>query len=344
MVCELIKLIKSIADEYSGTKIIILYFWLQVYGFVKIYYDLHNFKAIRPVVTTGTFDGVHAGHRKVLERLKEIAREEKGETVIFTFYPHPRQVLTPQENTLRLLNTLDEKIKLLRAAGIDHLIVFPFTVEFSRLSYQEFVKQVLIGQIGTACLVIGHDHRFGKNREGDFEYLKQCAEKYHFRIERLDALLVNELNVSSTRIREALESGNIATANNFLGYPYELHGKVIEGLKVGRKIGFPTANIEAAEVTKLIPGYGVYAVKVRIDNLTYMGMLNIGSRPTLNQNADNRSIEVNIFDFEGSLYGKEISLLFIDKIRDERKFSGIDTLISRLHIDKIEAQKILTGK
>ncbi len=329
--------------DYSGTKIIILYFWLQVYRFVRVYYDLNNFKAIRPVITTGTFDGVHAGHRKVLERLKEIGREENGETVVFTFHPHPRQVLTPEEHNLRLINTLDEKIELLRSTGIDHLIVYPFTLEFSRLTYREFVKQILIEKIGTACLVVGHDHRFGKNREGDYDYLRKCAENYDFRIERLDALLVNEINVSSTRIRQALESGNITTANNYLGYPYELHGLVTEGLKVGRKIGFPTANIEATEVTKLIPGYGVYAVKVRIDNLIYKGMMNIGSRPTFNQNADNRSIEVNIFDFDASLYGKEISLFFIDKIRDERKFPGIDALISQLHLDKISALKMLSG-
>jgi len=329
--------------KYSGTKIIILYFWLQVKIFVRVYYDLDNFTAIRPVVTTGTFDGVHTGHRKVLERLKVIAREEKGESVVFTFYPHPRQILTPEEQNLRLINTLEEKIELLRATGIDHLIVYPFTPEFARLTYEEFVGEILVAKIGAACLVVGHDHRFGKNREGDYECLRQCADRYDFRIERLDALLVDQLNVSSSRIRQSLESGNIATANHYLGYIYELNGRVVEGLKVGRKIGFPTANIEANEVTKLIPGYGVYAVKIRIDHTFYKGMLNIGSRPTFNQNADNRSIEVNVFDFEGSLYGKDISLLFIDKIRDERKFSGIDALIEQLHLDKVAALKILAG-
>lgn len=308
---------------------------------MRLYNDLQNFSALRPVVTIGTFDGVHLGHRKILDRLSEIAHDTGGETVLFTFQPHPRQVLSPDEHNLRLINTLEEKIGLLQHAGVDHLVVYPFTREFAALSYKEFVRDILVGQIHTGCLVVGYDHKFGKNREGDFEYLQQCAREYHFRIERLDPLLINEASVSSTLIRQALESGNIGMANQYLGYPYELHGRVVEGLKVGRKIGFPTANIEASEVTKLIPGYGVYAVKIKVMGSLYNGMLNIGSRPTFNQNADNRSIEVNIFNFEGTLYGEEITLVFISKIRDEQKFPGIDALIARLHEDKEAALQIL---
>jgi len=308
---------------------------------VKVYYDLKKFNAVNPVVTIGTFDGVHLGHRKIIARLKEIASEMQGESVIFTFFPHPRQVVTPEEHNLRLINTLPEKIELLRQSGIDHLIVFPFTLEFSKLSYQEFVKQVLIDQIRTSCLVVGYDHKFGQNRKGDYEYLANCAEKYHFKIERLGALLVDEINVSSTRIREALENGNILTANKYLGYHYELHGRVVEGEKIGRKIGYPTANIEASEVTKLIPGYGVYAVKIRFAGKIYLGMLNIGSRPTFNQNADARSIEVNIFDFNGIIYREEVTLIFHDKIRDERKFPNKEALMEQLGRDRAIARKIL---
>jgi riboflavin kinase / FMN adenylyltransferase len=310
---------------------------------VKVYYELNKFKAINPVVTIGTFDGVHLGHRKVLKRLKEIAADLKGETVIFTFHPHPRQILTPEEHNLRLINTLDEKIALLRMEGIDHVIVFPFTEKFSNLSYTEFVEQILVKKIKTTCLVFGYDHKFGKGRQGDFEYLQQCASRFQFKLERLDVLLLDEISISSTRIREALEHGNIRKANSYLGYPYELHGRVVEGRQLGREIGFPTANIEASEMAKLIPGYGVYAVKTKIDGITGNGMLNIGTRPTFSHNADERSIEVNIFNFDEILYGKEISLFFIDKIRDENKFPDKEALIEQLHRDKIMAIRILSG-
>ena len=338
----MLKLINSAHRKYSAAKIIILYFWLSVKLNVKVYYDLKEFKAINPVVTIGTFDGVHLGHRKVIAKLKQIAAEINGETVIFTFHPHPRQVLTPEENNLRLINTLAEKIELLEAAGIDHLVIYPFTSDFSKLTYQEFVEEIVVGKMKTSYLVVGYDHKFGQNRKGDYEYLVKSAAEYHFKIERLDALLIDEINVSSTRIREALEAGNVKTANKYLGYNYELHGNVIEGRQVGRKIGFPTANIEASEVSKLIPGYGVYAVKVKISGKIYNGMLNIGSRPTFNQNADARSIEVNIFDFNKSLYRQGITLVFYDKIRSEQKFPGKEALIVQLKQDKVMTQKILS--
>lgn len=308
---------------------------------MRIYNNLHNFKAKKPVVTIGTFDGVHKGHHIVLNRLKDIARQSGGETVVFTFYPHPRLVLAPEEQNLRLLTTLDEKISLLGQANIHHMIVYPFTAEFAKLSYAEFVKKVLVDEIGTVSLVVGYDHRFGKNREGGFEYLQKCAEIYGFNIEKLDVLLLNEVNVSSTRIRNALESGDIFTANQYLGYRYTLHGKVVEGQKLGRTIGFPTANIESSDIHKLIPGYGVYAVEVEIEGKEYKGMLNIGSRPTFNLNADQRSIEVNIFDFDGEIYGKEVTLVFIGKIRDERKFPGKDALVQQLLLDKESSLRIL---
>ena len=308
---------------------------------MNIYTQLNDFKVKRPVVTIGTFDGVHLGHRKVIERLQDFARHHKGESVIFTFHTHPRLVTSPDETNLRLLTTLKEKIELLEKLGIDHLIVYPFDKTFSELTYQEFVEQILVKQIKTHCLVVGYDHKFGKNREGGFEYLEHCARKFGFKIEKLDVLLVEQENVSSTKIRNALQIGDIVKANEFLGYPFTLHGKVINGMQVGRKLGFPTANIESSDKFKIIPGYGVYAVTAQIGNEIHKGMLNIGSRPTFNNNADNRSIEVNIFDFETDIYGSEITLRFAGKIRDEQKFASVDDLVDQLKKDKISARKIL---
>lgn len=308
---------------------------------MRVYNDLNNISVSKPVVTIGTFDGVHLGHHKVLDKLKEIADQTGGESVVFTFYPHPRQVLTPDEHNLRLLTTLDEKIELLSQAGIDHLIVYPFTLEFAKLSYSEFVKSVLVDQIHTSTLVVGYDHRFGKNREGSYDDLKKCADLYGFNIVKLDVLLENEVNISSTRIRNALESGDIRQATRYLGYHYTLHGRVVEGQQLGRTIGFPTANIESSEVHKLIPGYGVYAVFAIVDGIRYKGMMNIGTRPTFNNNADKRSIEVNLFDFDGHIYGTAITLVFVDKIRDERKFPDKEALVRQLYLDRHESNRIL---
>ncbi|HKI87973.1 MAG TPA: bifunctional riboflavin kinase/FAD synthetase [Draconibacterium sp.] len=309
---------------------------------VKVHRNLNHFEARNPVVTIGTFDGVHRGHQVVISRLQEFAREYNGETVIFTFYPHPRLVTSPEETNLRLLTTLEEKIQLFEGLGIDHLVIYPFTREFSQLSYSDFVKEILANQMKTHCLVVGYDHKFGKNREGGFEYLQKCAEKYNFKAERLDALSLDDTNVSSTKIRTALEEGNVKQANRYLGYEYTLHGSIVEGKRLGRKIGFPTANIEASDPHKLIPGYGVYAVKIMLKGKSLKGMLNIGTRPTFNQNADKRSIEVHIFDFDGDIYNYEITLVFVDKIREEQKFSGVDALVEQLKKDKVTAIQILS--
>lgn len=308
---------------------------------MKIHYNLDNFKALKPVVTIGTFDGLHKGHQMVISQLKQLAKSIGGESVIFTFYPHPRIVTSPNETSLRLITTKDEKIKRFEKLGIDHLIIYPFNKAFSELSYAEFVETILVEKIGTNCLVVGYDHRFGKNREGGYEYLKKCAEKFNFEVKKTDALLVDIENVSSTRIREALEKGEITKTNHYLGYNFTLHGKVVNGKQLGRKLGFPTANIEASDKHKIIPGYGVYAVNVEIGDSKYKGMLNIGMRPTFNNNADNRSIEVNIFNFAEDIYGKEITLSFVDKIRDEKKFDGVEGLVNQLKEDKKAANKIL---
>jgi riboflavin kinase / FMN adenylyltransferase len=320
-----------------AAKIIIYIFALYCKKAVKIYTNLDRFQAINPVVTIGTFDGVHLGHRKVIKRLTEIAEEQGGESVIFTFDPHPRLIVQPDDKSLRLLSTLGEKINLLSALGIGNLIVFPFTKEFSGLPYTDFVKTILVDKIKTHCLVLGYDHKFGKNREGDFEYLKECAARYHFGIEKLDPLLIQDTSISSSKIRKALEEGDVEFARELLGYYFMLSGKVVGGEKLGRKIGFPTANIEASEVHKIIPGYGVYAVKIETGGKVYNGMLNIGTRPTFNQNADQRSIEVNIFDFDQDIYGQDITLHFIKRIRGEHKFSGPDALIAQLIKDRESA-------
>ncbi len=284
---------------------------------MKIHRDLNSFYAQNPVLTIGTFDGVHSGHRKIIARLRELAKSLNGESVIFTFDPHPRKVVAPEESSLRILTTLDEKIELFEQSGIDHLIVFPFTPDFAQLSYEQFVSQILVGQIHTKYLVVGYDHKFGKNREGDFEFLKKCADQHDFQIEKLDVLLMNESNVSSTKIRQAIQCGDFETANAYLGYPFVLHGKVVHGQRLGRQIQFPTANVEASDPEKIIPGYGVYAVNVSVFN-----------------NADQRSIEVNLFDFDADIYGEAIELVFFRKLREEQKFASLDLLKEQLAKDK----------
>lgn len=303
---------------------------------MKIHRDLNSFHAKNPVLTIGTFDGVHLGHRKIIDRLQDLAKTINGESVIFTFDPHPRKVVAPDETTLRLLTTLEEKIVLFEQSGINHLIIYPFTKEFSRLTYEEFVEIVLVGQIHTKFLVVGYDHKFGKNRQGDFEFLRKCASRFDFQIEKLDVLLMNEAHISSTKIREAIQKGDFETANAFLGYRFTLHGTVVEGQKLGRKIQFPTANVQASDPDKIIPGYGVYAVQANFRNQTFHGMLNIGSRPTINNNADNRSIEVHIFDFASDIYGEQIELVFFKKLREEQKFSSIEILKDQLAKDKTD--------
>lgn len=307
---------------------------------MEIHTDLKKFSAINPVVTIGTFDGVHLGHRKVIRRLQELARKVNGETVIFTFYPHPRLVLSDENNGLRLINTLEEKKILLEAAGIDHLVVYPFTREFSQLTYIEFVEQILVKQLGMKYLVVGYDHRFGHNREGKYEDLKRFAEQLNFKIERQEVLNMDAINVSSTKIRKAIADGDIKMANKYLGYRFFIKGDVVDGRKLGHKIGFPTANIDPQESYKLIPKDGVYAVKVDVNDKIYLGMLNIGVRPTVNNQLDNRSIEVHILDFDEDIYYKNITIHFYERIRNEQFFSSIDELKVQLAKDREEVLRI----
>lgn len=308
---------------------------------MKVYQGLDEFKKLpNAVVTSGTFDGVHIGHQKILQRLREIADSIQGTTVIITYWPHPRLILHPNDQDLKLISTIDERIELLRQHGVDHLIILPFTKEFSQLSSEEFIQQVLIDKIGTCKLVIGYDHRFGKNREGSFEHLKANAHRYGFEVEEIPRQDVDDVGVSSTLIRSALQQGRVATANEYLGYYYTLHGIVTHGNQLGRTIGFPTANITIPESYKLIPADGVYAVYVELsDQRRFKGMMNIGLRPTID---NQKTIEVNIFDFEEDLYGQDVIVMLVDFIRKEQKFETIEALKVQLGLDKLAAQQLLT--
>lgn len=306
-----------------------------------VHQNINHFKAINPVVTIGTFDGVHRGHRKVIAQLNNLAAKAGGQSVIFTFYPHPRLVVSKQEHNLRLLTTLDEKIELLGKSGIDHLVIFPFTPQFAALTYREFMQDILLEKLGLHTLVVGHDHRFGKNREGTFENLLALSKQTGFKLERIDALLVDEVDVSSTKIRNALQQSDVAKANHYLGYTFSLKGTVTKGNQIGRKIGFPTANIEASDRNKLIPAKGVYAITVDVDGQIYPAMLNIGYRPTVNSNADNRTIEAHILGFDADIYQKEITLFFHEHVRTEQRFNSIDELKLQLETDKKKISEIL---
>ena len=307
---------------------------------MKIYHGIEDFKRLDyAVVTSGTFDGVHVGHQKILSRLKEIARKSNGETVLITFWPHPRFVLYPEQTDLKLLNTFEEKADLLREQGIDHLLRIPFTKEFSKLTSKEFIRNILINTIGTKKLVIGYDHRFGKNREGSFEHLKENASIYGFDVEEISRQDIDNVGVSSTKIRTALMEGDVTTGTELLGRPYSIRGRVVKGEKIGRILGFPTANLEVDSQHKLIPADGSYAVKVHHRNQELQGMLNIGFRPTVN--GKTKTIEAHIFNFNEDIYGETISIDFIRRIRDEIKFTDVEELKKQLASDKSLAIKIL---
>jgi riboflavin kinase/FMN adenylyltransferase len=307
---------------------------------MKIYHSLDDFtKLPNAIVTSGTFDGVHIGHQKIIARLKEVAEKTNGETVVLTFWPHPWLVLYPEETTLKLLNTFEEKAELLKEQGIDHLIRIPFTKEFSNLSSEEFIVSILVNIIGTKKLVIGYDHRFGHNREGTFEELKVNAPRYGFEVEEIPRQDIDQVAVSSTKIRKALELGDIVTANHFLGRPFSLTGRVIKGDKLGRLIGFPTANIELDSTHKIIPCDGIYATTIAYENTTYGGMLYIGNRPTVG--GGRHSIEVNIFDFDKEIYGDTVTLHIHQLIRNDSEFIDLEALKIELTNDKRKSLEIL---
>jgi riboflavin kinase / FMN adenylyltransferase len=303
------------------------------------YEDL-NLKA--PVATLGIFDGVHRGHMALLDKLVKRAREENGESVVVTFSPHPRLVLERENINLSFLTTMEEKKVLLEKAGIDHLIVIEFTNEFSKIAACDFIKDILVKKIGTKHLIIGYNHHFGRRGEGDFNTIKECSEALGFRVEQVQGYHTEEGAISSSTIREALIKGKLDDANSWLGYSYTVSGTVIAGRKIGRSIGFPTANIEPGSRHKLIPCNGVYAVEVRIENELLPGMLSIGSNPTVNNDISFRSIEVHILNFDRDIYGSRISVIFRKRLRDEIKFENIEQLAEQMMRDKQTTLRLLT--
>lgn len=298
---------------------------------MKIFRSIQEFSSeSKTIVTLGTFDGVHKGHKSILDKLIKSSNSSGCESVVLTFFPHPRMVL--QQNTdIKLLNTIEEKAKLLKAFGIQNLIIHPFDHAFSRLTAEEFVKDILVEKLNICKIIIGHDHRFGRNRTADINDLIAYGEEYGFEVEQISALEVNEVSVSSTKIRNALLAGNLETANKFLGYPYFLTGTVIKGRQLGRTISFPTANIGIKEDYKLIPASGVYVVSSNINGSTVYGMMNIGTNPTVG--GTTLSVEVHYFNFNDDLYDKELQVDIYYRIRDEVKFPSVDELKQKLQED-----------
>jgi len=291
------------------------------------------------VITIGTFDGVHKGHQKLISRILQLSNEIHGESVLITFDPHPRAVINPNDQSLRLLSTTEEKIKLLETFEVDHLVIVPFTKEFSMLSARDYVEKFLVEKFHPAIIVIGYNHHFGHHRDGNIELLGNLSEHFGFRIEEISKQMVDEIEVSSTRIRLALQEGDVSTASHLLGHTYSLTGKVVKGNQLGRKLGFPTANISIADRFKLIPADGVYAVRVLVNNEWKSGAMNVGYRPTVN--GTHHTIEVYIFDFSSDLYDQEITVQFIEFIREERKFETLDLMVEEIRRDEEKARKIL---
>jgi len=293
-----------------------------------------------PVVATGIFDGVHRGHTELLGRVKATAESIGGESAVMTFKPHPRRVVEPDNNGLLLLSTLEEKVELLEKAGIENLIIVDFTKEFSKISAADFVREILLEKIGAKGLILGYDHRFGNSESNTAASIDHYANKSGLLIQRVDSVLVDSITVSSSAIRELLIKGDILLANRLLGYEYSLSGKVVEGEKLGQKIGFPTANIGAIYRYKLVPADGVYVVRVEVNNKRLGGVLSIGNNPTVS-NKGTRTIEVNIFDFDQNIYGEPIKISFVKRLRDLQKFNDISQLSAQIAKDREMAMDLL---
>ncbi|HOJ27868.1 MAG TPA: bifunctional riboflavin kinase/FAD synthetase [Spirochaetota bacterium] len=293
-----------------------------------------------PVITIGSFDGVHRGHRAIFDRMLEIAQSLHGEPVVFTFSEHPRKLLTPHTPP-KILTTAAEKIHAIEQVGINNIVMMPFTHEIAALTAEEFLFKIVFYHIGKAHIVVGYDHAFGKGRQGDFEFLKGLSLREGFLVERVEPVCIQSRPVSSSWIRTEIEDGNIALANMLLGRPYTLRGTVVKGQMRGRLLGYPTANITPDDPDKIIPKDGVYAVRVHINGMLYHGMLNIGTNPTF-ENTE-RTIEVHIFDFDADIYGQTLEVFFIERIRDEKRFGSVTELKEQLHNDKLASEKILAG-
>ena len=301
---------------------------------MEIHRGLENLPRFKnAVITIGSFDGVHKGHISIIHRIRELARQNEGESVMITFDPHPRQIIYPQDHSLRLLTTLREKIGLLRDSGLDHLVIVPFTFEFSRMEAEEYLHKILVSRFNPSIFVIGYDHRFGLNRTGDVAFLKQMQKRYGFSVEEIEKATVDEIVVSSTKIRMAIQHREIIKANQLLGHNYRLTGRVIRGLRIGNTLGYPTANIEIADPNKLIPPEGIYAVKLRIDGRWLKGMMYIGTRPTLKVKGK-QSIEINIFDYNNDIYGESVEIELLAYVRDDQKFDNLSLLKKQISDDE----------
>lgn len=293
------------------------------------------------VITIGTFDGVHKGHRKIIARINELAAQHQGESIIITFHPHPRLVINPQDTSLKLLNTIDEKIALLEQTGVNNVVIVPFSREFSEQSPEDYIQDFLVSNFNPACIVIGYDHRFGKNREGGYELLESLKDKFHYQLEEITKETLDAVDISSTKIRQALQQGDVTLANDLSGHRYSLQGVVVKGLQNGRKLGYPTANIQVADPNKLIPGKGIYAVLVTVGAQQHQGMMSIGFNPTFDGKV--QTIEVNILDFNRDIYGEQIKVEFIAYLRGELKFNSLDELIAAMQQDEVNTRSILAS-
>lgn len=302
---------------------------------MNIFYNISDFKSTKKtIVTIGTFDGVHLGHQKIINRLLELKKQNGGEIVLFTFEPHPRKVLFPEQRDLKLITTSEEKCDLLEKFNVDNVLVYPFSTSFSQMPARDYIFEILVKGLKTGTLVIGYDHRFGSNREGNLAMLKELEKLGIFEVEEISAQEIDQLNVSSTRIRKAIDEGDIETANKFLGYNFFVSGIVVKGKQLGRTIGYPTANIFVADSNKLIPKIGVYSVYAIYKGKKYKGMLNVGINPTTD--TDNKiKVEVNIFDFDKEIYGENLKVEFVRRIRDEKKFANLDELKDAIANDKL---------
>lgn len=308
---------------------------------MRVHRDLNELPDFsNAVITIGSFDGVHQGHQSIIEQVKQIATQHGGESVVITFHPHPRSIVFPKDTSLRLITTTEEKIELFGRYQVDHLVIVPFTVEFSQMSADEYIEKFLVEKFHPKCIVIGYDHRFGLSRQGDINYLRWHSERFGYEVVEIEPRQVDDMTVSSTKIRRALESCEIKAAAQLMGHYFPLRGKVVKGQQIGRKIGFPTANLEVNERFKLVPPDGIYAVKVWLADKDYRGMLYIGTRPTLTQ-YHNRTIEVNIFDFEQEIYEQDITLELVDFIRHDQKFEQLIDLSKQLEKDRIAVEKVL---
>ncbi|MCR4033190.1 MULTISPECIES: bifunctional riboflavin kinase/FAD synthetase [Flavobacterium] len=306
---------------------------------MKLFHSINDFQSTKKtILTLGTFDGVHIGHKKILERITQNTENGKYESLVLTFFPHPRMVLQ-EKSEIRLLNTINEKIELLEATGIENLVVHPFNESFSRLTAEEFVHTILVDKFQIHKIIIGHDHRFGRNRTANIDDLIAFGKEYGFEVEQISAEEIQDVSVSSTKIRKALNEGNMALANKYLGYEYFLNGTVVKGKQLGRTIGFPTANIHIEEDYKLIPKIGVYVVKAVVNEETVYGMMNIGFNPTVN--GDKQTIEVHLFNFDQDIYDQNIKVSLLHYIREEQKFGSLDALKARLNQDQTESLAFL---